>query len=63
MQIIEVNGNVAIIHDKENNDYYLLKRWKDSENSHLNLDPINENDFDYLLLNHNKIYKILREEN
>ena len=56
MQIIEVNGNVAIIHDKENNNYYLLKRWKDSE-SHLNLEPINENDFDCLLLNHNKILR------
>ena len=56
MQIIELNGNVAIIHDKENNNYYLLKRWKDSE-SHLNLEPIDENDFDCLLLNHNKILR------
>ena len=52
MQIIEVNGNVAIIHDKENNNYYILERWSKSEKFNLVLEPIDEDEFDCLLLNH-----------
>ena len=54
MQIIELNGNVAIIHDEENNSYYLLKKRKDRlSESRLNLEQIDEDEFDCLLLNHN----------